>query len=699
MRWLSRGVIAGASGVALLAILIWIIVGEALGRLNLGALLPLLGIAVTILIFLASTLLEAHQVPPGEMAPQLVKKLAPQVQEYWKSQLGRRGLEHGRRMGVHWRRSAGSSQSVELADTLPEEGTLGQLIDRLGSRANPHSPLRLVITGEMGAGKTAACVLLIVEWAGRQVTEEQGGSLPVLFPLATWDPATSLQTWMATQLPEIFAAFGGTEYGLRGTKYGRDVAGLLVARNILPILDGLDEISDPVAALDRIQDELAGMSFVLTCRTADFSRANAGHVLRQALVIELQPLAPGEAADILGAYDPDVRTLTDLAEKLRDEPGGPVAAALSNPFMVSLARDSGTTLADLLPAAGAPDAVDQIRRYLLGAFVDKTYKTRDDRGITSDRARHYLRFLAGHTDEAGRIAWWRLHRSVPRLAFVVIALCIALGVCSGLAAGFFALFDRPWLGFWIGLTVGALGAVAVEIFPPDDPRSARPRLRAIRMPAPNETARILGFGIMGGVALATIAWFLYRSFFYVIVGALLSGGTFAVARYVSQPNDPVKVITPVSMLRADRAAVLITCLAGALAGAITGFYLGYSFQAGHRHGFDALAILRQPALMLALIGAIGGFVLSSAGLGLMASGASSWGRFMLTRVWLAGRSSLPLRLMRFLEDAYTRGVLRQVNGYYEFRHRSLQRYLAEPDADTALPRVAPAVANRPRSAS
>jgi hypothetical protein len=46
---------------------------------------------------------------------------------------------------------------------------------------------RLVLTGGMGAGKTAACILFIIELAERDVC------LPVLFPLATWDPGTSLE--------------------------------------------------------------------------------------------------------------------------------------------------------------------------------------------------------------------------------------------------------------------------------------------------------------------------------------------------------------------------------------------------------------------------------------------------------------------------------------------------------------------------
>jgi hypothetical protein len=456
---------------------------------------------------------------------------------------------------------------------------------------------------------------------------------------------------------------------------------MLATRHILPILDGLDEVGKPTVALSRIDSELAGMPFVLACRTAVFNRVNVGHVLHQALIIELQPLDPAEAADILATYEPAGSPLTMLAEKLRYEPDGPVTAALSTPFMLSLARDSGASLAELLPVTSSPDAVDRIRRHLLGAFVRKAYANDDE--ITPDQARRYLRFLARHTDEAGRIAWWRLHNAVPRLAFVLMSLFIALAVCSGLAAVFFALFNRPWLGFWIGLTAGALGALAVELFPQDDPRRARPRLRAIRVPSPNELARVLGFGIMGGAALATMAWFLYGPLRYAVIGGVLSGFTFAVARYVSQPNDPLKVLTPLSMLRADRAAVLITWLTGAIAGAVTGFYLGYSFRDGHRRDFDTLALLRHPPLVLALIGTIGGFVLSSAGLGLMASGASSWARLMLTRIWLATQSVMPFKLMRFLEGAYACGILRQVNGFYEFRHRSFQVYFTEPDRDVS----------------
>lgn len=679
MRRLSRKVIISIYA-TLVAILIAVIIGAGTGRLN-----PNLVAVIAVLVSILVALLTAAQYeagrrdrrPAGEVALELAGSLAPQVKDDWTAELPRRGLERDRRMGVRWQCAPGSSPGTELAAVLPQQGTLSELTDIIGREAGQDRLPRLVIAGEMGAGKTAACVLLMVELAGRNPR------LPVLFQLATWDPGTSLQAWMADQLPESLPALGGD-------RYGKDVASMVAGRHILPFLDGLDEMGDQAAALKRIEEELAGLPFVLTCRTAEFSQANAGYVLHRSAVIELQPLKPGEVAAILSDYEPISAgsPLAALAGKLTGDPSGPVATALSTPFMVSLARDTGATLADLLPAASAPDAVDTIRRHLLGKFAQKACA--NAAGVTPDQARRYLRFLASHTDAAGRIAWWQLHRPVPRPVFFVAAVSIAGTVCSGLAAIFFTLFGRPLLGFLIGLTLGVLGALVVEFVPQDDPRRARPRLRSVRAPAPNEMARVLGFGLTGGAALATMAWFLYSTVGYAVIGGVLSGLSFAVARYVSQPNDPLKVVTPLSMLRADRMAVLIAWLTGAIAGALIGFYFGLAFRAGHRPGYDTLAILRQPTVVLGLLGAAGGCVLSSAGLGLMAIGSSSWGRFAWTRLWLAARGSLPLRLMRFLRDSYDRGVLRQVNGYYEFRHSTLQRYLAEPAPDGPAGPTAPA---------
>src|SRR5262249_44261395 len=51
-------------------------------------------------------------------------------------------------------------------------------------------------------------------------------------------------------------------------------------------------------------------------------------------------------------------------------------------------------------------------------------------------------------------------------------------------------------------------------------------------------------------------------------------------------------------------------------------------------------------------------------------------RFLLARAMLAASGRLPWRVATFLEDAYQRGVLRQVGDLYYFRHDLLRQQLA-----------------------
>jgi hypothetical protein len=604
---------------------------------------------------------------PDDRARTLADQLAPQVWGDWTAELPARDLDERRRIDVRWRLSEGSNPGAQLASALPPDGVLSQLTVAIADDVATGRLPRLVLTGEVGGGKTAACVLLVVELA------ERHSRLPVLFQLATWDPGTSIQDWMARQLPEIYPAVGGT-------KQDRRVAALMVRRHILPILDGLDEVSDSAIALKAIDDELAGRPFVLTCRTAEFASANAGHVLHQAVIAELQPMTAREVTAVLAAYEPigSNGPLGTLTTEIASHPGGPLAQALSTPFMVSLARATRVSAAEL------PASAEDIREYLLGAFVRKAY-TRDEpftpgadpaaARISPTDAERYLRFLARQADAAGRLAWWRLYRAVPRWWYLVAEVTLATAVCAGLAGLCFMIFDHPWVGFWIGFAAGFIGGFIVELIPPDEPRRAKPRFRSAQSPTRQELARTIGFGVMGAAALTVMTLVLYGPVQYAVTGALLSGFTFALARYISRQNDPLKVVTPVSLLVADRATVVYSWLVGAVPGGLTGFYLGYEFHTGHRASLAGLAILHYPAPVLALLGAAGGCVLSGAGLGLMAAGSSAWGRLLWTRVFLAARGEAPLRLITFLQDAYRRGVLRQVNGYYEFRHRLLQRYL------------------------
>lgn len=684
-RWISVALYAALSAI-LLAIVVVVVVGL---RDHTFKAVDLWGGAIPVFVAIITVILgplqsgRKRRVPVETTVDELVPVLAKEVNAEWREERFYRGLFDGRRADLRWTAAPGSDPRSPLAEALPENGTLDRLTAGFGHHARGGALTRLVVTGEAGAGKTAACVLLTLE------LDERGPVVPVLFQLASWDPRTSLHEWMAGELV-------GNYPFLVDHENGRQIAARMVRGHILPILDGLDEVRDCGAALRRIEDELAGRSFVLTCRAEEFAAANAGHPLHQAFIVHLQPMRADEVRDYLLGYEPgDGRgRLEPLAAALDDQPGGPAATALRTPFMMSLAVAPGEPVpAELLAEAG-PGAADRIERHLLGALVGKTYahpppgQEGDHGGVTPEAARRYLAFLARHVDPVtGRLAWWRLHLAVPRAVFLVVAVVVAGTVCSGLAAGYFSVFERPWLGFLIGLVAGVAGSFIVELIPQEDPRRATPRLRPVRAVSEHALLRTLGFGLTGGAACAVIVLVLYESPRYVVIGAALSGLTFAMARYFSEPSDPMTAVTPGSLLRNDRAAVLFGWLAGGVPGALTGAYLGASLRDGHRvPELDGLAIITLPPALLALLGAIAGFGLSAAGLGLMVHGSSSWGRFITTRTWLAMRGHTPRRLMTFLADSRKLGVLRQVNGYYEFRHRLLLHYLAQPGT---LPAASP----------
>ncbi|MFE6359926.1 hypothetical protein ACFVP3_07955 [Streptomyces sp. NPDC057806] len=618
---------------------------------------------------------------PDVTVEEAASALARKVTRQWLWESRYRELYEERRMAVRWQREPGSERSSQLSAELGEEGVLDELTGAFVRHARAGHLARLVVTGEPGAGKTALCVLLTLE-------PTQPDVVPVLFQLSSWDRTSSLTDWMTDELALHHPTVG------ERTK-DRKIAEELLGFHVLPVLDGLDEASDRAAALHAVQTELVGRSYVLTCRAAEFADLEPARVLRDTLFVRLQPLRADEAGGVLERAGGAERG--PLLATLGARPDGPVARALDTPFMLSLAVALGGSLpADLL-AADDRGAEERIKRYLLNAFVTEAYR-RPTGPFDVEDARRHLGFLARQAEPGThRFAWWQLHRSVPRGLFLTVALANAALACSAAAVLLFALFERPWLGLWIGLGAAVIGALVVELVPQDHPRRAKPRLRAVRPPSRHALHRVLGFGAMGGAACAVIVAFLYERPVHIVVGGLLSGLTFAAARYFSEPSDPLEAVTPVGLLRSDRVAIRYAWLVGAVPGALTGAYLGAALKEGHRTPEldDVTLIDELPRAAEALLGAASGALLSSVGLGMMALGSSAWGRFLPSRLWLALRGHTPRRLIRFTEDARERGVLRQVNGYYEFRHALLHRHLAEtqgPDAPSRSP--APAAATR-----
>jgi hypothetical protein len=196
----------------------------------------------------------------GPGMAQLADELAAAVGKQWNQEAAMRRLYDPYPLPVSW---AASDQDltdvwdllVELAasragwpspapgqprpagpdDLAGKGGELADVLDRVPTG-------RLVVLGEPGTGKTMLMVRLVLDLLARRAA---GGPVPVLVPVASWDPSgQDLLGWLITRLMIDYPALAGPPPA--GAGEPTRAAALLAAGLILPVLDGLDEIPDQV---------------------------------------------------------------------------------------------------------------------------------------------------------------------------------------------------------------------------------------------------------------------------------------------------------------------------------------------------------------------------------------------------------------------------------------------------------------------
>ncbi|MEV4417923.1 NACHT domain-containing protein [Catellatospora sp. NPDC049609] len=475
-------------------------------------------------------------------------------------QADRRVVLAGAARGTRLRLSSGSKDLATLFRGLPRG--------------------HLTVLGEAGAGKTVLAMRLTLDLLDARPPRADG-PVPVYLPMSSWNPhQVSLDDWMAARLVEDYAAVA--------RRHGAGVLRRLVeTARILPILDGMDEVtrapaSEVIKGVDSAFTDR--MPFVLTCRPAEFEYAvrTSEKYLSRAAVVEIEPVRADTAAAYLHGAVGDVRRWRRLLDRLRAEPDGPLATALTTPLMLFLIRttyeSTDTDPGELLDTDrfGTSRAVEE---HLLDAFVPAAYDTRHKPPYRAERAQRWLGTLAHGPRE---LRWWNL---VSEGATLWIAL--ALSACAGWLNH---LILGPFFGFFFGVCSFLLylkvdewlGYRGSEIFADDRETGIRSHLRRYR---------ILATGCAMTAAIAVGG----------LVGAALGGG-----------------------LGADQ-------------------HTTRAYAAGIGLLFGITTLLD-----------------------------SAWGSFFLTRITLALSGGLPLRLMRFLEDAHQRGVLRQPGAAYQFRHARLQ---------------------------
>lgn len=610
----------------------------------------------------------------------------------------------------HWAnvRADGSDDPLDLAGAV-DAGRPDGLLELV---TNPRLRGRVVILGEPGAGKTVLLLRLTQQLLDRR---RPGEPVPVFLSMSAWNPE-------AEKLAGLIAQQSRTRYGFYGA---------LSAAQILPILDGLDEMPPGRRAQALKEINRAFQELVLTSRPAEYGDAlkELGRsFLDNAAVVKVLPLDPEDVRDYLVHDDAPARW-SDVND------------TLSAPLWVDLARTVyGYTTSAPDDLTGRP--VDEAHGELLDRFVPAAYGDRWTDGVG-----RCLRTVARTMRSADThdLAWWDMVRGVPErvrltvgLVFGTLALIVTTAAAryaglDGLDAALLIVALRSparvtaspfrWrLARVLGLgTLSALapvagqsltmpiwifgiaGCVVFALRPP----SVSARGRVLRRGQSSIAVRLIRTVVIGiAVALPVSIAFAatYREFSLdarsFIATAVTSCLIFGMAlglpvgilaeltNYLQEGDaDLTTIAHPQAAYRTDRWRAVLT---GPLLALLTWATVWSTIHLG----LYALAVAPSEAVATSILGFTAalevtqvGTVVTSLVVGLSYGMiTSAWGWFQVARLHYYLTDKWPWQIMAFLNDAHQTRVLRQVGAVYQFRHALLRDRLAASGEGGGVPR-------------
>jgi NACHT domain len=710
----SRVVVAAALLGAILAGFMWVLLYRGLDAAAAVAGLVSAGPVLVALVGYARTSALRPAISTPSQVADAEKVLAGLVRAQWNDEAAIRGLYYPDPMAVHWQLTRDST-IMDLPRNIMGTKTLKfrAATDNMPALVEQFRQLRrrrLVIIGGPGAGKSTLALLLLLQLINYPV---EGEPIPVMLSLGGWDPVNeTFQAWLARRLSEDYPK-------IRGLPYGPTVINSITSqRRILPILDGLDELSEPDQSrvIDGLNDSMSEQDqLMLTSRTAEF--AATAKVLTGAAVIEPEPLTSEAVADYIEACLPGFRrdSWNGLIAELRREPAGPVDAALAAPLNLWLFRQiyiegnaDALSLTDStrFPTSEAVSAY-LVRQFLPALISSELSDGRHSAGKRGDRARQarwdwstsrptrWLEYLAHHLSVLGTrdLTWWQLATAAPRWQVSLVSVFVAGvsgGLVSVLAATLTSIEWRPGNGLstigaatltgsLVGTALFLLMAFFLAYFellprfaarkPSYVDRKLGESVESLARVARRQLAWGIAWGSVVGLSVCLALVDKYSEGPVVGIGAGLTVGAiialvFSIARSLPERTQRSGRFTApnllVATLRLDRRVFAIRLLTNAFVG---GLIIGIATGAWT----GALK-----SVVVALIGA-SGFSLATLYNGML---RNAWIAYTYTRFLLAVRGQIPWRLVPFLEGAYKAGLFRRAGSAYQFRHASLQDQLA-----------------------
>jgi hypothetical protein len=619
-------------------------------------------------------------------------KLAAAAKEHWERAATERRLRFPGRIPVQWSwttEDVAGPRSDALGTFLasprmaplpgirpvgPWDVDEGGLSDLMGIFGGIDSG-RIVLLGSAGAGKSSAAILLLLDVLEHrfglvEAAQRRRTPVPVILTLGDWDAAHQpLRKWASARLELEYPFLLAPEFG-RGT-----AERLISTGRVALLLDGLDDLPQPLrpAALRALDEQSGGIRIVLLSRSRELLDAvTVGGHFAGVAALELQPVTPGQAATYLErcCVDPPPPGWRKLIEHLRQRTGDALTHALDNPLMLSLVRETyqpSDNMTDLFPQGGFENR-EKIEDHLLQRVLTVAYSARpgeDAPRYTVDQATQWLSHIAAQmTKQRTRdLAWWLIQRWRPRwfrIAVTILILMLSLGVGLGiLVAGSLSVKTLSY-GVVFAVTLGLIYG----------PGGGQPRhwtkVRWREIISHDKIIVVARFSIaLGFMAFTMFSW--WYGYAYGVTTGLLSAATAGVVSWffysVACPSvDSRSPLLPLVCWRREYRYRTVF-----------GLVLGFAF--GIVTGLATVLILPdQFSIFDATVGSMEGAIPYGLAFGVVSS--KNWAAG-LSFCQLRIASKGPLRMIRFLEDASKRGVMRTVGPLYQFRHARLQDRLAE----------------------
>ncbi|MEV1245500.1 NACHT domain-containing protein [Nonomuraea sp. NPDC049750] len=269
---------------------------------------------------------------------------------------------------------------------------------------------RLLIVGEKGSGKTILAMELVIALAeAAKDNPDTGWPVPVRLSAVSWTVDRDLPGWLTEHLSQAYDVPRA------------EAAQLVDDRQILPVLDGLDEMDGDdapparaAALIGQVNRYYAGRAFapvVVTTRADSHSRLDRLDVaLDHAHTIRVLPLGTGQITGYLAARHRDQagqrRAWQPVLDGLKQPDHASVRALLSTPWRLMLAvtmiDDDPVAAAHLAPRPGETgrDAQARMESTLLSAFIPAATRKSDhhDSRYRPEDVRRWLTHIARHLD-------------------------------------------------------------------------------------------------------------------------------------------------------------------------------------------------------------------------------------------------------------------------------------------------------------